>query len=136
MERIDIEQLRQKLESQRQEILQFPSRIEHETRSLDVDSSQDSADRCVTSSSKESLFERSSKRRTLLRLIESALRRIVDGSFGVCVACDDDIQGRRLEALPWTQFCLRCQQAIEEEVGATLSARARRPTAATWRRAA
>ena len=136
MERIGIEQLRQKLEFLRQEILQSLSRHEHETPSLDVDSSQDSANRCLTSLSKESLFERTSKRRTLLRLIESALRRIVDCSFGVCVACGDDIQGRRLEALPWTQFCLRCQEAIEEEVGASLSARTRRPIVATWRRAA
>ena len=135
MEQIDIEQLRQKLELQRQEVWQFLGQLEHETRALDVDSAQDGADRCVVGMSKESLFERSNQRRTLLRLIEAALRRIVDGSFGICVTCGDDIQNRRLKALPWTQFCLRCQEAIEEEVGANLSARIPSSTAETWRRA-
>ena len=44
MEQIDIEQLRQKLELQRQEVWQFLGRLEHETRALDVDSAQDGAD--------------------------------------------------------------------------------------------
>lgn len=134
MERIDIEQLRQKLEFQRQEILQLLSRLEQETQFPDLDSVQDGADRCVISVSKDSLFAQNSQRRIILRLIEAALRRITDGSFGVCVACGDDIQDRRLGALPWTQFCLRCQEALEEEIGASLSARIHTP-APSWRRA-
>jgi len=135
MEKIDIEQMRQKLETQRHEILHFLGRLEDETRSLEADSAQDSADRCVISLSKESLFERSSQRRTLLRLIDAALRRIAVGSFGVCFTCGDAIQRRRLEALPWTQFCLRCQAEIEEEVGSNLSARIPSHTPEIWRRA-
>lgn len=134
MKRIGIEQLRQKLEMQREEVRQFLGRLKHET-SLDLDSAHDNADRCVISLSKESLFEKSSQRRTLLRLIEAALRRIGDGSFGVCVTCGDAIQDRRLEALPWTQFCLRCQEAIEEEVGANVSARISSSATETWKRA-
>jgi RNA polymerase-binding transcription factor DksA len=38
----------------------------------------------------------------------------------VCVACGDDIQSGRLEALPWTRHCLRCQETIER--GVTLKA--------------
>lgn len=135
MERKDTEQLRQKLEFQRQEILHFLSRIEDESRLLDLDSPQDITDRCVISVSKGSLFERSSQRRTILRLIEAALRRIGNGSFGVCVGCGDGIRNQRLQALPWTQFCLRCQEALEEEVGESLSARTPVPPAPTWRRA-
>lgn len=134
MDQIDVEQLRQKLELQRQEILQFFGRLEDETRSLEVDSTQDLADRCSISMSREFLFERSSQRRTHLRLVDAALRRIAEGSFGTCVTCGDDIPPRRLQALPWTQFCLRCQEAIEEEVGATVSARVP-VTTADWRRA-
>jgi DnaK suppressor protein len=135
MEQIDIEQLRQRLELQRQEIWEILSRMEHERQSLEVDSAQDSADRCVTSLSKESLFERSSQQRTLLRVIEVALRRIADGSFGVCVTCSDDIEDRRLDALPWAQFCLQCQEAIEEHVRRELFGPGPIPVAATWRRA-
>jgi len=119
----DTAQLRQRLEMQLQEVLQSLSGVEYERKSLDTEPAKDSADRCVTSLSKDSLFERSSQRRTTLRLIEAALRRIAEGCFGVCVACGDVIQDRRLEALPWTKFCLRCQQVIEQEAVENVSTR-------------
>jgi DnaK suppressor protein len=121
MKQANVERLRQKLEFQRHEAQQFLRRMEHEAKSLDVEATPDSADRCLISMSKESLFERSSQRRTVLRLIEAALKRISDGSFGICVACDEEIQDQRLQALPWTQFCLRCQRELEEKVGPSLT---------------
>ncbi len=121
MKEIHINQLRRKLELQSHETRQFLRRLDQEAQSLDVDATQDSADRRVISLSKESLFERSSQRRTVLRLIEAALERIADGSFGICVGCGDEIQDQRLQALPWTQFCLRCQGELEQKIGASLS---------------
>jgi DnaK suppressor protein len=135
MEQGDVEQLRQKLEFQRHETRQFLRRLEQEAQSLDAEATQDSADRCVISLSAESLLERSSQRRTVLLLIEAALKRIADGSFGICVGCDDEIRDQRLQALPWTQFCLRCQGELEEKIGASLSTRAPMPATATSRRA-
>lgn len=135
MEQREIERLRQKLEFQCHESRQFLRRVENEARSLGAETTEDSADRSVASLSKESLFERSSQRRTVLRLIEAALQRIADGSFGVCIGCGDDIQSRRLEAIPWTQFCLRCQGELEEEIDSSLSARTSTGTGAIWKRA-
>ncbi len=135
MEQGEVERLRQKLEFQRHETRQFLRRLEQEVQSLGAESTQDSADRCVLSLSKESLFERSSQRRTVLRLIEAALGRIADGSFGKCVGCGDEIQDQRLQALPWTQFCLRCQSQLEEKIGASLSTRTPKLATATARRA-
>ena len=83
MEQRDVERLRPKLEFQRHETRQFLRRLDQEAQSLDAEDTQDDADRCVISVSKESLFERSSQRRTVLGLIEAALKRIADGSFGV-----------------------------------------------------
>jgi RNA polymerase-binding transcription factor len=123
MNQIELEQQQRKLEAQRREAIQTLARLGREARSLDVDTMQDSADQCVVSMSKESLFEQSSQRRTVLRLIEAALRRIADGSYGTCIACGNEVQLRRLQAVPWTQFCLHCQEEIEQEVGASLSAR-------------
>ena len=135
MDQRDIERLRQKLESQRHETRQFLRGVEQEAQALGTDSVQDSADRSVISLSKEFLFERSSQRRAILRLIEAALKRIADGSFGVCVGCGDDIQSQRLEALPWTQFCLRCQGELEQEISSSLSSRTLTPADGPWRRA-
>lgn len=134
MKQVDVERLRHKLEFQRHEAQQFLRRMEQEAQSLDADAT-DSADRCVISVSKESLFERSSQRRTVLRLIEAALKRIADGSFGTCVGCGDEVQDQRLQALPWTQFCLRCQGELEEQIGTSLSAGTSIPANAASRRA-
>lgn len=135
MEQGDVERLRQKLEFQRHETRQWLCRMDQEAQCLDAESTKDSADRCVISVSKESLFERSSQRRTVLRLIEAALKRISDGSFGMCVGCGKEIQDQRLQALPWTQFCLRCQGELEEKIGASLYMRTSIPATATSRRA-
>ena len=132
MEKVKIEQFGQNLENQRLEILRSLKQLEEETRSLEIDSTQDTADLCVSSMSKEALFQQSSQRRTVLRRIEAALRRIDDGSFGVCVNCGNDIRARRLLALPWTQFCLQCQEELEEQGhGNQFPA----PAAELWKRA-
>ena len=50
---------------------------------------------------------------TQLRDARAALRRIEDGSFGTCQECDEDIHPKRLAALPWATFCIRCQEAVD-----------------------
>ncbi len=134
MERNNAEQFKSELETQRGEVLKSLRQVEAERQSLDLESPKDSGDQSVTNLSTESLFERSSQRRTTLRLIEAALRRIAEGSFGVCVTCGEEIKERRLEALPWTQFCLPCQEVIENEVNDDLSNRMALPVPEIWRR--
>jgi|SRR5580698_3711165 DnaK suppressor protein len=135
MEKTKIKQFSQDLEVQRQEILQSLKHLEQETRSLEIDTTQDAADLCVSSMSKEALFQQSSQRRTILRRIEAALRRVDEGSFGVCVNCGNDIPARRLQALPWTQFCLQCQEEIEQQGRGSLSQPFPTPAAEVWKRA-
>jgi DnaK suppressor protein len=118
---IDVKRITQRLKLRRQQILEFLKHLEKESQALDPDSAQDIGDRSVLTISKESLFERTSQQRVVLRMVEEALRRIADGSFGVCECCGDDISARRLDALPWTQYCLRCQEALEQEAQCTTS---------------
>jgi DnaK suppressor protein len=49
----------------------------------------------------------------LLQAVESALGRIRDGSFGQCLSCGNEIGGARLEAVPWTPYCIQCQEDFE-----------------------
>ena len=48
-----------------------------------------------------------------LRNARAALGRIQDGSFGICERCDEDIHPKRLAAVPWTAFCIHCQEAVD-----------------------
>jgi DnaK suppressor protein len=44
-----------------------------------------------------------------LSLIEGALRRIKNGSYGICSHCAKPISPRRLQAVPWAEYCVECQ---------------------------
>jgi DnaK suppressor protein len=46
-------------------------------------------------------------------LVESALDRLKEGNFGECALCGIEIGAKRLEALPWTPYCIACQEKIE-----------------------
>ena len=47
-----------------------------------------------------------------LRMVEEALDRVQSGDFGVCLACEQPIPPKRLQALPWARYCVPCQEAI------------------------
>jgi DnaK suppressor protein len=51
---------------------------------------------------------------TACRLVDGALREIREGTFGVCAQCGDDIPVNRLEAVPWSPYCVSCQERAEE----------------------
>ena len=53
------------------------------------------------------------RERRLIMKVREALARIDDGSFGVCVACGEDISEKRLIARPVTTHCIDCKTAAE-----------------------
>lgn len=48
-----------------------------------------------------------------LRLIHRALARIANGTYGICLHCDEDILPKRMAAVPWAAFCIGCQEKID-----------------------
>ena len=51
----------------------------------------------------------------LLSAVRFALKRIDDGTYGVCESCDGEISEKRLIAMPWALYCIKCQERIDEE---------------------
>ena len=51
----------------------------------------------------------------LAREVEDALARLRDGSYGVCLRCEEAIKPRRLEVVPWARHCVHCQEMLEQE---------------------
>ena len=49
----------------------------------------------------------------LLRNVRGALRRIEDGTYGTCMHCEEDISPKRLDAVPWAGYCIRCQEIVD-----------------------
>ena len=104
----------------KERLLQQMKTLEHSTisaveqgRKTVVEDAQDSADQAVFSYQKELLFSRSTHDHGQLTLVKSALERLKEGSFGECMQCGTRIGAKRLEALPWTPYCIECQEKIE-----------------------
>jgi len=64
-------------------------------------------------SDQEALIERCCHFRQRLKMIVRCLRRIREGTFGLCELCEEPIGQKRLEALPTARFCIGCQQEQE-----------------------
>jgi DnaK suppressor protein len=115
MDKKKLEAFKKRLEDRQHELRQNVTRNEIEGRNADVtDSAQDIADRASSSYQKEFLFHQSNNERQLLQMVEGALSRIREGSFGECISCGNEINAKRLEAVPWTRHCIECQEKLEK----------------------
>jgi DnaK suppressor protein len=45
--------------------------------------------------------------------VNAALAAMKEGSYGICVDCEEPIASRRLQTIPWASHCIRCQQVLE-----------------------
>jgi DnaK suppressor protein len=78
------------------------------------DGIQDLADKAASAYSKELNLSLSDAERNLLMLIDEAFVRLKNGSYGVCANCGAEIGEKRLHAVPWTPFCIDCQELQEK----------------------
>lgn len=104
----------------REKLLEQKARVERSVlstiaqgRIFDTDDILDPADQAVMSYQRELMFSHGTNERTHLSLIRLALERLNDGSYGECLMCGEAIGPKRLEAVPWTPYCIRCQEKIE-----------------------
>jgi DnaK suppressor protein len=85
---------------------------------ITVERSADELDQIGRSTEREFAILGLSRRSELLRNIQAALGRMKDGTFGTCANCEEAIGQNRLVAVPWTPFCIRCQETADRN-GAT-----------------
>jgi DnaK suppressor protein len=114
MDKKKLETFKKRLEERQQALRKAVSRTEEDGRTADQDTAQDIADRAASSYTKEFLFSQSNNDRQLLGMVEGALQRIREGTFGECVNCGNEINAKRLEAVPWTRYCIECQEKLEK----------------------
>jgi DnaK suppressor protein len=78
-----------------------------------IEKSADALDEVQHAAERELAIRNLDRDSNLLRNVRSALGRIEDGSFGICVHCEEEISPRRLAAVPWAPFCIRCQEQAD-----------------------
>ena len=116
MDKKKLEYFRKRLETRQQDLRRMVSRTQQDGRNADEDTAQDIADKAASSYNKEFLFHQSNADRQLLQMVETALVRLREGSFGECIACGKEINPKRLEAVPWTRHCIECQEKLEQGI--------------------
>jgi DnaK suppressor protein len=116
MEKKKLDTFKKRLETRQQELRRTVTRTQADGRTVDEDTAQDIADRAASSYNKEFLFSQSNNDRQLLQMVEGALARIREGSFGECISCGREINPKRLEAVPWTRHCIECQEKLEQGI--------------------
>jgi len=83
---------------------------------LSVDDSEtpDPVDLAVRNYSKNVMLAVSENESRQLTLIDEALLRIDDNEYGPCQNCENEINAKRLAAIPWARYCLDCQELLEK----------------------
>jgi DnaK suppressor protein len=114
MDKKKLEYFKKRLEIRQQELRRTVTRTEQDGRTVDEGSAQDIADRAASSYTKEFLFSQSNNDRQILAMVDEGLARIREGAFGECISCGQEINPKRLEAVPWTRHCIECQEKLEQ----------------------
>ena len=78
-----------------------------------IEKTPDAIDEVQLAGERELAIRNLDRESNLLRNVKGALVRIADGSYGVCMHCEEDIKIKRLDAVPWTKYCIRCQEAAD-----------------------
>jgi DnaK suppressor protein len=81
---------------------------------LAIEMSPDELDRIQHASDRDSAMGNLERNSSRLREVRTALCRIDAGTFGICVDCGENINPRRLAAIPWALCCIVCQAAAEK----------------------
>ncbi len=116
MDEIDIDHFRTRLQEAREQLSSLQSERDASTATVKLD--QSSVGRLSRMDAlQQQAMAQSSQRRVdaTLKLIDAALLRCEDGSFGYCLDCDELINPRRLELDPSTRLCIGCAGARDKE---------------------
>ena len=107
------EVLRTRLLDQRREMYDLYNQDIRAGQESADDGTEDIVDRANNHYNRELMFSLSDSERQRLLQIEDALRRLDEGSYGRCANCAGPINPLRLDAVPWTRFCIDCQELVE-----------------------
>jgi DnaK suppressor protein len=105
----DLKQVRRILESHLKEATssrELSESIRIQQVADPADMTQEAAERDVT----VQILDRES---ILFRQLRSAIDRVDDRSYGVCLHCEEEISQKRLNAIPWAELCISCQEQTD-----------------------
>ena len=122
MTKTDINKYKEILETRQAELAE----VLRNREAITIEKSPDALDEVQNAAERELAIRNLDRESNLLRNVRAALRRIEDGAFGTCVHCEEEISIKRINAVPWTPYCIACQEQADraQEEGTRIPRRA------------
>ena len=114
MRKRDIEEIRKKLEAERNRILNNARKTMDDITNPNLDDLNDEGDIASSEADQTLSLRLRDREAMLLSKIDKTLKRIYEGTFGICERCGEDIQIQRLKARPVATLCIRCKEEQEK----------------------
>jgi DnaK suppressor protein len=111
----DLKKFRTLLETKRKAVLENAQKTLSEDMTLDPNDLADEMDLASSEYLQSFQFRLRGREKTHLKKLDLALRKIDEGTFGICEECEELINRKRLEARPETQLCIRCKEDQERD---------------------
>jgi DnaK suppressor protein len=109
MTKVELEKFKNILEAKRAEL----SGALRNRDEIAIEKASDAIDEVQLAGERELAIRNLDRDSNMLRQIRRALVRISDGSFGVCLHCEEDISPKRVNAVPWAAYCIKCQEQVD-----------------------
>jgi len=109
MTKTDLDKFRNTLETKQSEL----SGSLRNRDEIVIEKAPDALDEVQLAGERELAIRNLDRDSNMLRQIRRALGRIADGSYGVCLHCEEDISPKRINAVPWAAYCIRCQEQVD-----------------------
>jgi len=111
MSKLNLEKVKDQLIAERESLL---TKLSGNDLSVDASETPDPVDLAVRNYSKNVMLAVSENESRQVILINEALERIGDKEYGECQNCENPINPKRLDAVPWARYCLNCQELVEQ----------------------
>ncbi len=109
MTKTDLEKFKNVLETKKSEL----SGSLRNRDEIVIEKAPDALDEVQLAGERELAIRNLDRDSNMLRQIRRALGRIADDSYGVCLHCDEDISPKRIAAVPWAAYCIKCQEQVD-----------------------
>ena len=111
----ELKRFHEMLVEKRRAVLERARKTLSEDMTLDTNDLADEMDLASSEYIQSFEFRLRGREKNLLAKVDLALKKIEDGTFGICESCDEPIGKKRLEARPETRLCIRCKEDQERD---------------------
>lgn len=114
MNSTEIKKFKEELIRLREELLSLVQKTTENEKEYPSSEVGDTIDLAADSSARELLFELNDSEKKRLEDIDRALQKIEQSRFGICEKCGNEIDKKRLKAVPYARFCIKCKALMEK----------------------